>query len=254
MRKSMALAQNRLIAAAAGRLRSKVGVRFTRFVVVAAAALTATEVALTVCNGVFHMTAVPAALVSWFVGAVVSYVMSRWAWERKGKPDVLRETVPFWVISAMVIVILTLAVKFAYHSASWMGLTGIKHVLWVDFIWLVANFFTFLMRFVIFHYVLFAEPTTAARAAATGPDAVPPGTRRAPSPAEAPHAAAAAAAGPDSARGSTAGKASDAQSNGSSAAKASGAKPGAGKPAATKRDSAKQAAAPGASPQASPAE
>lgn len=240
----MALAQNRLIAAAAGRLRSKVGVRFTRFVIVAAAALTATEIALTVCNGVFHMTAVPAALVSWFVGAVVSYVMSRWAWERKGKPDVLRETVPFWVISAMVIVILTLAVKFAYHSASWMGLTGIKHVLWVDFIWLVANFFTFLMRFVIFHYVLFAEPTTAARAAATGPDAVPPGTRKAPSPAEAPHAAS-AAAGPDSA--------SDGQANGASPAKTSGAKPGAGKHAATKRDSGKQAA-PGTSPQASPAE
>jgi putative flippase GtrA len=229
-----------------------VGVRFTRFVIVAAAALTATEVALTVCNGVFHMTAVPAALVSWFVGAVVSYVLSRWAWERKGKPDVLRETIPFWVISAMVIVILTLAVKFAYHSASWMGLTGIKHVLWVDFIWLVANFCTFLLRFVIFHYVLFAEPTTAARAAATGPDAVPPGTRRAPRPAEAPHAAAAAAAGPDGARSAAAGKASDGQAsgasaaNGASAAKASGAKPDAGKHAAAKRDSAKQAAAPGA--------
>jgi putative flippase GtrA len=251
----MALAQNRLIAAAAGRLRSKVGVRFTRFVIVAAAALTATEVALTVCNGVFHMTAVPAALVSWFVGAVVSYVLSRWAWERKGKPDVLRETVPFWVISAMVIVILTLAVKFAYHSASWMGLTGIKHVLWVDFIWLVANFCTFLLRFVIFHYVLFAEPTTAARAAATGPDAVPPGTRKAPSPAEAPHAAS-AAAGPDSSRAGSAraaGNASDGQASGASAAKASGAKPGAGKHAAPKRDSAKSAA-PGASPQASPAE
>ena len=25
----------------------------------------------------------------WFAGAVVSYVLSRWAWERKGKPDVL---------------------------------------------------------------------------------------------------------------------------------------------------------------------
>ena len=53
---------------------------------------------------------------------MVSYVLSRWAWERKGKPDVLRETVPFWVISAMVLVILTLATKFAYHLASWLGL------------------------------------------------------------------------------------------------------------------------------------
>jgi putative flippase GtrA len=189
----MALADNRLHAALWGKLRSKVGVRFTRFVVVAAVSLTVTEIALTLCNGVFHMTSTPAALVSWFCGAVVSYVLSRWAWERKGKPDVLRETVPFWVISAVVIVILTLAVKFAYHSASWLGLTGVKHVLWVDFIWLVANCFTFLLRFVIFHYVLFAERTTAARAAATGPDSVPPGTRNAPSPAAAPHTAARAA-------------------------------------------------------------
>jgi len=189
----MALADNRLNAALWGKLRSKVGVRFTRFVVVAAVSLTVTEIALTLCNGVFHMTSTPAALVSWFCGAVVSYVLSRWAWERKGKPDVLRETVPFWVISVVVVVILTLAVKFAYHSASWLGLTGVKHVLWVDFIWLVANCFTFLLRFVIFHYVLFAERTTAARAAATGPDSVPPGTRKAQGPAAAPHTAARAA-------------------------------------------------------------
>jgi putative flippase GtrA len=186
----MALAQNRLVAGVWTRLRTKVGIRFTRFVVVAIASLTATEVALTLCNGVFHLTATPAALVSWFAGAVVSYVLSRWAWERKGKPDVLRETIPFWVISAMVIVVLTLAAHFAYHSASWMHLHGAKHVLWVDFIWLVANFCTFVLRFVIFHYVLFAEPTTAARAAATGPDAVPPGTREVPRAAEAPHSAA----------------------------------------------------------------
>jgi putative flippase GtrA len=216
----MALADNRLNAALWGKLRSKLGVRFTRFVVVAAAALTATEIALTLCNGVFHMTSTPAALVSWFCGAVVSYVLSRWAWERKGRPDVLRETVPFWVISAAVIVILTLATKFAYHSASWLGLTGIKHVLWVDFIWLVANCFTFLLRFLIFHYVLFAESTTAARAAATGPDSVPPGTRKAPSPAAAPHTAARAATAEAEAAAGTAKSAETAKS----AATADGAK------------------------------
>ena len=196
----MALAQNRLIAPLWQKLRTKVGVRFTRFAGVAIAALATSEVALTICNGVFHMTATPAAIIAWFSGAVVSYVLSRWAWERKGKPDVLRETVPFWVISALVIVILTLATKFGYHMASWLGLTGIKHVLFVDFVYLVANFVTFLLRFVIFHYVLFAEPTTAARAAATGPDAVPPGTRKAPHPAEAPHTAAPAATAEAAAR------------------------------------------------------
>ena len=189
----MALAQNRLITALWGRLRTKVGVRFTRFVGVAIAALGTSVIVLSVCNGLFHMTATPAALLSTFSGALVSYVLSRWAWERKGKPDVLRETVPFWVISAMVWVILWLATKFGYHLATWLGLTGFKHVLVVDFVYVVANFGTFLLRFVIFHYVLFAEPTTAARAAATGPDTIPPGTREASSAAEAPHSAAPAA-------------------------------------------------------------
>ena len=204
----MALAQHRLIAPLWQKLRTKVGVRFTRFAGVAIAALATSEVALTICNGLFHMTATPSAIIAWFSGAVVSYVLSRWAWERKGKPDVLRETVPFWVISALVIVILTLATKFGYHLASWLGLTGIKHVLLVDFVYLLANLVTFLLRFVIFHYVLFAEPTTAARAAATGPDAVPPGTRKAPKPAEAPHTAApavtaeaASASAPEATRG-----------------------------------------------------
>jgi len=196
----MALTQTRLASAVWRKFRGKVGVRFTRFFVAAAAAFTATEVALTICNAVFHMTATPAALVSWFCGAVVSYVLSRWAWERKGKPDVLRETIPFWVISAMVIVILTLANKLGYHSANWMHLTTAqnaptaKSVLWVDFVWFVANVVTFALRFMIFHFVLFTDRTTAARAAATGPDSVPPGTREAPAPGEVPAATATEAA------------------------------------------------------------
>jgi len=189
----MALTQNRLIAPVWERLRTKVGIRFTRFAGVAILALATSEIALAICDGLAHMSSTGAALIANFAGAVVSYVLSRWAWERKGKPDVLRETVPFYVITAIVWVILTLATKLGYHIASWMHLHGIKHVLLVGFVYLVANFFTFLVRFVIFHYVLFAERTTAARAAATGPDAVPPGTRHTPRPAEAPHSAASAA-------------------------------------------------------------
>lgn len=217
----MALAENRLIAGMWGKLRTKVGVRFTRFVGVAAVSLATSEILLSICNGVFHMTATPAALISTFGGAAVSYVLSRWAWERKGRPDVLRETVPFWVISALVWVILWLATKLGYHIASWLHLTGFKHVLVVDLVYLIANVFTFLLRFVIFHYVLFADRTTAARAAATGPDEIPPGTRHAPRPAEAPHPAAAAA--PAEIPGASVGSAT-------AAAETSGGKPGAANP------------------------
>ena len=61
-------------------------------------------------------------------------------------------------------------------------------------VYLAANVVTFVLRFVIFHYVLFADRTTAARAAATGPDSVPPGTRTTPSAADVTAAAASDAA------------------------------------------------------------
>jgi putative flippase GtrA len=149
--------QNQSVAPRRRGLRGTLGVRFARFAGAAAAALTATEATLTVCTGVLHLTATPAALVSWFAGAVVSYVLSRWAWNRTGRPDVLRETLPFWVISVLVIAFLTLANKIGYESATWLRLTGANHVLWVDFVWLVANSDTFLFRFVIFHFVLFSD-------------------------------------------------------------------------------------------------
>ena len=100
------------------KLHTTVGIRFTRFVRVAIAALAASELTLALCDGVFHLSATPAAVASWFAGAVVSYLLSRWAWERTGKPDVLRETIPFWVISAIVVVILTLSTKFGYTAAA----------------------------------------------------------------------------------------------------------------------------------------
>jgi hypothetical protein len=163
MAHAYAHARNQRVTARELRLRGALGSRFARFAGAALAALTATEAALTICNGVFRLTSTPAALVSWFAGAVVSYGLSRWAWNRQGRPDVLRETIPFWAISVAVVAALTLANEFGYRSAAWLHLRGAKHVLWVDFVWLAANFGTFLLRFAIFHYVLFTNRAAASR-------------------------------------------------------------------------------------------
>jgi putative flippase GtrA len=157
----MALVTSRLSDTLTRKARSKLGIRFGRFTIAAIAAFATTEVVLTICAGPLHLTATWASVIAWFSGALVSYVLSRWAWKRKGRPDLLRETLPFWVVSAMVIVVLTLATKFAYHSASWMGLTGAARVLYVDLVYGVANIGTFLLRFLFFHYVLFAGSTGA---------------------------------------------------------------------------------------------
>jgi hypothetical protein len=176
----MAHVYNEPLAALERTLRGALRVQFARFAGAALAALAATEAALTIGNGVFHLTSTPAALVSWFAGAVVSYALSRWAWHRTGRPDVLRETIPFWAISAAVIVILTIANKLGYRSAAWLHLAGAQHVLWVDFVWLLANFGTFLLRFAILHHVLFADRTAALRPPPGAPGTPPQGTHHAP--------------------------------------------------------------------------
>jgi putative flippase GtrA len=167
----MAVTSNRLSETLTRRARGTLGIRFGRFTIAAIAAFLTTEVVLTICAGPLKLTATWASLISWFSGALVSYVLSRWAWKRKGRPNLLKETLPFWVVSAMVVVILTLATKFAYHAASWMGLTGVERVLFVDAVYAVANVGTFLLRFLFFHYVLFAgsaaEPATAEEALAS---------------------------------------------------------------------------------------
>src|ERR1700746_895919 len=119
----MALLTTRLSDTLTQKARSKLGIRFGRFTVAAGAALATTQVVLTIGAGPLALTATWASLISWFSGALVSYVLSRWAWKRKGRPSLLKETLAFWIVSAMVVAILWGATKFAYHAAAWMGLT-----------------------------------------------------------------------------------------------------------------------------------
>jgi putative flippase GtrA len=147
------------------KLRSESGTRFMRFVPVSLAALASSQIVLAVLVGVAHASAGIAALVASVIGAGVSYVLSRWAWERKGRPDLLRETLPFWLVSIGAWSFLS----FASHEASlWsvsMDHSHWEHVAVVNAAYFVANCITFVTRFAIFHYVLFANRGDKARAA-----------------------------------------------------------------------------------------
>lgn len=162
----MALVTTRLGDTLVRKARSKLGIRLGRFAVAAIAAFATTEIVFTICAGPLNLSSTLATLIAWFSGALVSYVLSRWAWKRQGRPSLLRETLPFWVVSAMVVAILTLANKFGYHSASWMHLRGAERVLYLDAVYGVANFGTFVLRFLFFHYVLFAGSAKDAPGAA----------------------------------------------------------------------------------------
>jgi putative flippase GtrA len=147
----------RIGAAVQSRLRTTVGKRFSRFVLVAIASLGSSLVTLSLLLGVFHLSGGLAGILSAIAGAAVSYVLSRWAWERKGRPHLLKETLPFWLVSLGSWTVLGLTSHYASVWALSMGHTHWERVLIVDGAYLMANCVTFLTRFAIFHYLLFAD-------------------------------------------------------------------------------------------------
>lgn len=157
------------------KLHGETGKRFARFVLVALAAVVASQVALIVFLDGGHMTAGISGGLAAVVGAAVSYVLSRWAWERKGRPHVLKETLPFWIVSVAAWIVLGLATKLGVHWADSLSLPhgSLKWHLVVNGTYLAANILTFFARFLIFHYVLFAERGSSVGGAPAGTDPTP---------------------------------------------------------------------------------
>ncbi len=153
----LASAGKRLLPGAiARRLETETGRRFARFIPVALAAVITSQVMLGLLTGPVKFPAGLAGVIASMVAALVSYLLSRWAWERKGKPDLVRETLPFWAISLAVWGILGLTSHYASVWAHSMGYTHImKHVV-IQGAYLLMNCLTFVGRFLIFNFVLFA--------------------------------------------------------------------------------------------------
>jgi putative flippase GtrA len=141
------------------KLRTEAGTRFLRFVPVSLAAVITSQVVLAILTGPFthYIGGFTAGVIASMVAAGVSYLLSRWAWERKGKPDLLRETLPFWAVSIACWIILGLTTHFANTWATSNHITHWERHLVVNGAYLVMNCVTFVCRFLIFHYALFAN-------------------------------------------------------------------------------------------------
>jgi putative flippase GtrA len=137
-------------------LRRQTGRRFARFVLVAVASLAVTQITLFVLV-LTHLSAGVSAFIGAVAGAGVSYVLSRRAWERKGRPTVLTETVPFWLVSLSAWIVLSLAAHFGGVWSNSMGAVGLRRAAIINVVTAAANCFTFLARFLIFHYYLFVD-------------------------------------------------------------------------------------------------
>ena len=156
------------------KLETEAGKRFTRFLLVALVAVITSQVVLGLLTGPVNLTAGASGVIASMTAALVSYLLSRWAWERTGRPDLLRETVPFWLVSAAVWGILGLTSHYASVFAHAEGYTHFKKHLVVQGAYFLMNCITFVARFVFFHYVLFANKESPASTSAPSAPAVPP--------------------------------------------------------------------------------
>ena len=123
-------------------------------------ALGASQLALFILIGPMHVTGGLSGVGAAVVGAIVSYFLSRWAWERKGRPNFWRETVPFWIVSVGAWLVLGLAAKLGLHVATAMHLHHFKRHIVIGGVYFLANCVTFAVRFLIFHYLLFTDRST----------------------------------------------------------------------------------------------
>jgi putative flippase GtrA len=168
---------DRLPAVIADRLRSRTGTQAIRFVLVAAVSLGASQIALYVFVGPLHWTGGVSGVLAAIVGAIVSYFLSRRAWGRKGRPNVWKETIPFWLVSVGAWLILGLAAHFGTLLAGpqHLDLHHFERHAVVGGIYFLANCLTFVLRFLIFHYVLFADrkPAEPIEAESLSPVTVP---------------------------------------------------------------------------------
>lgn len=149
------------------KLRTEAGKRFTRFVGVAVAAVITSQIMLGVLTGPVNLSAGASGVIASMTAALVSYLLSRWAWERKGTPDWLGETLPFWAVSIAVWIILGLTSHYASVWAHSMGYTHLLKHLVVQGAYFLMNCVTFVARFLTFHYVLFAQRSRDEEAAAS---------------------------------------------------------------------------------------
>jgi hypothetical protein len=72
----------------------------------------------------------------------------------------LRETLPFVAVSLIAGAVLTETSHFAYQAAQAIGLHGIEFGLFAQGLYLAANAVTFIIRFFIFNYLVFAGRVT----------------------------------------------------------------------------------------------
>ncbi|RFS83441.1 GtrA family protein [Actinomadura spongiicola] len=135
---------------------------FTRYTVGSVLAAVLSEATLLLTYGPGLLGPGAASVVAWGAGAALNYVLNRWwAWGRRGRASLWRELVPYWVIAVASMVLSAWATGAADRFAPRLVESDALRTAFVGGAFLAVYGVMFVVKFVLFHYFVFAgAPTT----------------------------------------------------------------------------------------------
>lgn len=133
---------------------------FTRYTIGSIIAGVATEATLLLTYGLALLGPETASIAAWLVGAAVNYSLSRrWAWGRRGRARLPRELLSFWGISVATMALSAWATGVAHRVGPRLFAPleeGMLRVAFVGAVFLAVYGMLFVVKFVVFHYFVFA--------------------------------------------------------------------------------------------------
>lgn len=139
-------------------LRSTIARIFTRYLIGSAVSAVVTEITLLTLYGLGLLGPKGSSVAAWVSGALVNYVLNRWAWGVRGRPRPLREIVPYWLTAVAGMLISTWATGVADRLGTELFGAGGLRVAFVGAVFLGVYGVLFVGKFCLFHYFVFAAP------------------------------------------------------------------------------------------------
>jgi putative flippase GtrA len=116
-----------------------------------AVATVCSELTLVVLYGFLHVTPVWASCLAWLGGAIPNYWLNRsWTWRLKGRPDLVREVLPYVGIVAVTLVLATAATRAVDAGLKAAATSSATRVALVAATFLAVYVAMFVLRFFLF--------------------------------------------------------------------------------------------------------
>ncbi|MBX6765642.1 MAG: GtrA family protein [Actinomadura rubrobrunea] len=163
--------------AARGRGRRSLRRVFTRYTIGSVAAAAASEAVLLAAYGTGLLGPRAASVAAWTAGAAVNYLLNRWAWGRRGRVDPLRELLPYWLIALATMALSAWATGVADDRVGGPAESGWLRTALVGGVFAAVYGVMFVVKFVLFHYLVFADGPRRLRPARRSRHQVPNTTR-----------------------------------------------------------------------------